>query len=134
MIFFFCFLATPIPQILSPPAAPPTFVPSLSRASSDTNETSSSYSEFNYYREVKQRLKSKYLYHQFLSAISLFSQGIITKAELMYLTHGILIKHRDLYESFKTFIGFHEIDGKESCFLFFVFLNNLSYIFFRFLW
>lgn len=64
------------------------------------------YKEFNFFSELKDRIQSKYLYHELLSCINLYSQEIITRGELMYLANELLSMHRDLYEMFKQFIGF----------------------------
>jgi paired amphipathic helix protein Sin3a len=69
------------------------------------------YSEVNFFHEVRRRLNNNALFHEFLKCINLFSQDIISKAELVNLIKDLLGKQTDLFSSFKHFIGFTEPDS-----------------------
>ncbi len=64
--------------------------------------------ELTFFNEVKDKLQSKYLYHEFLRLLNLFSQEIVTKSEVLMLVKQLFVKHSDLFESFKTFVAFDE--------------------------
>lgn len=62
----------------------------------------------NFFYKVKQRLSNTQQYHDFLKCLNLFSQGIITRIELIVLVKDTIGKHKDLFDWFKNFIGFDE--------------------------
>jgi paired amphipathic helix protein Sin3a len=57
---------------------------------------------------VKQRLANAQQYQDFLKCLNLFSQGIITRIELVLLVKDLIGKYKDLYDWFKNFIGFDD--------------------------
>ncbi|KAL3694267.1 hypothetical protein R1sor_007918 [Riccia sorocarpa] len=61
-----------------------------------------------FFEKVKTRLRNRDLYQEFLKCINIFSQEIITKAELMSLVGDILGKHSDLMDGFTEFLSRRE--------------------------
>jgi len=84
----------------------PTFGP-------DDKVPNGSYEELNFFYRVKQRLNNQSLYTEFLKCLNMFSQGIVSKVELVLLVKDLLSRYTDLFEWFKQFIGFTEQQSLE---------------------
>ncbi|PRP88642.1 paired amphipathic helix containing protein [Planoprotostelium fungivorum] len=65
----------------------------------------SSYEEIEFFNRIKQRMNNQSLYTEFLKCLTMFSQGILSKAELGLMVKDLLSKHRDLFDWFRNFIG-----------------------------
>ncbi|XP_024382732.1 paired amphipathic helix protein Sin3-like 4 isoform X2 [Physcomitrium patens] len=60
--------------------------------------------QYPFFDKVKARLRSRDTYQEFLKCLNIFSQEIITRAELQTLVGDILGKHADLMEGFTEFL------------------------------
>ena len=76
------------------------------------------YTEKSFFHAVKDRLGNNLLYQEFLKTIDLLSQEMISKPELLALVKELLMDHKDLFKSFKNFIGIkgekEEEEGEEK--------------------
>eukprot|EP00245_Coleochaete_scutata_P002928 TRINITY_DN14179_c0_g1_i2.p1 TRINITY_DN14179_c0_g1~~TRINITY_DN14179_c0_g1_i2.p1 ORF type:complete len:1452 (-),score=385.29 TRINITY_DN14179_c0_g1_i2:688-5043(-) len=61
--------------------------------------------EMAFFEKVKGRLRNKDQYQDFLKCLNIFSQEIITRAELINMVKGILKKFPDLLEGFHDFLS-----------------------------
>lgn len=68
--------------------------------------TTASQNEIRFFQKLKSRMNNQHLYYEFLKCLDLFSQGILTRFELLVLAKDLIGKFYDLYEEFKQFIGF----------------------------
>mmetsp|Transcript_2091 Transcript_2091/g.7479 ORF Transcript_2091/g.7479 Transcript_2091/m.7479 type:complete len:1018 (-) Transcript_2091:188-3241(-) len=68
--------------------------------------------EFAFFDKVKTRLKNREAYQDFLKCLNIFSQEIITRAELQGLVQDILGRHQDLLQAFNEFLTRCENMGK----------------------
>lgn len=66
------------------------------------------YKEFDFFHEVKNRVKSRLIYHELLESIQLYNQNILNKAEMVFLGKYLLKPHTDLFEWFKKFINYED--------------------------
>ena len=60
--------------------------------------------QYPFFDKVKARLRSRDTYQEFLKCLNIFSQEIISRAELQSLVSDILGKHADLMEGFNEFL------------------------------
>nr|XP_024382615.1 paired amphipathic helix protein Sin3-like 4 isoform X2 [Physcomitrium patens] len=60
--------------------------------------------QYPFFDKVKARLRSRDTYQEFLKCLNIFSQEIITRAELQSLVGDILGQHADLMEGFTEFL------------------------------
>mmetsp|Transcript_24647 Transcript_24647/g.84291 ORF Transcript_24647/g.84291 Transcript_24647/m.84291 type:complete len:426 (+) Transcript_24647:232-1509(+) len=61
--------------------------------------------ELGFFDKVKQRLRNRDAYQEFLKCLNVFNQEIITKMELQGLVYDILGRHPDLLSGFNDFLS-----------------------------
>ena len=61
--------------------------------------------ELQFFERVKNRLRNKEAYQDFLKCLNIFSQEIISKMELQGLVYDIIGKYPDLVQGFNEFLG-----------------------------
>lgn len=64
--------------------------------------------EIEFFDRVKRSLGNRQQYNEFLRCLNMFSQGILSKQELVELVGNFLSRHGDLFEWFKRFVNYHE--------------------------
>jgi paired amphipathic helix protein Sin3a len=72
------------------------------------------YTEYSFFQAVKEKLGNNLLFHEFLRSIDLLGQDMISKEELVALVKELLIDHKDLFKSFKKFIGYKSEKKEEE--------------------
>ncbi|PRW32936.1 SIN3 component of histone deacetylase complex isoform C [Chlorella sorokiniana] len=60
--------------------------------------------ELQFFERVKQRLRNKEAYADFLKCLNMFAEDILAKQELVSLVHDIIGKHSDLMAMFNEFL------------------------------
>ena len=60
--------------------------------------------ELQFFERVKQRLRNKEVYQEFLKCLHIFNQDVITKMELRGLVYDVLGKYPDLSAGFEEFL------------------------------
>lgn len=84
----------------------PTLVPGVPEPIQPPNKTSNLIEEIGFFDKVKKAIGSKQSYNEFLKILNLFNQDLIDKKVLVERIEGFIGSHHDLFDWFKTFVGF----------------------------
>lgn len=69
------------------------------------NKTTNLSKELQFFEKVKHRMRNREQYQDFLKCLSLFSEDIISKGELLSLVADSLSRHPDLADGFSEFVS-----------------------------
>ena len=65
-----------------------------------------------FFEKVKQRVKNRDTYKEFLKVLNLYSQEMVSQAEMLRLAEDILGKYPDLFNTLKSIVQTEENYGK----------------------
>lgn len=88
--------------------AVPTLVPGVPEPVEPAVRTSNMIEEISFFDKVKKAIGSKQSYNEFLKIINLFNQDLIDKEILIERTEGFIGSHSDLFDWFKSFVGYED--------------------------
>lgn len=86
----------------------PTLVPGVPEPVQPPHKTSNLIEEIGFFDKVKKAIGSKQSYNEFLKIVNLFNQELIDKDTLIERVEGFIGSHLDLFDWFKTFVGFED--------------------------
>jgi paired amphipathic helix protein Sin3a len=84
----------------------PTLVPGVPEPVQPPNKTSTLMEEIGFFDKVKKAIGSKQSYNEFLKILNLYNQDLIDKKVLVERVEGFIGSHHDLFDWFKTYVGF----------------------------
>jgi len=86
----------------------PTLVPGVPEPAQPPHKTSNLIEEIGFFDKVKKAIGSKQSYNEFLKIVNLFNQDLIDKDTLIERVEGFIGSHGDLFDWFKTFVGYED--------------------------
>lgn len=87
---------------------PATLVPGVPEPVQAPTRTSNLMEEIGFFDKVKKAIGSKQSYNEFLKILNLFNQDLIDKDVLIERVEGFIGSHADLFDWFKSFVGYDD--------------------------